>query len=451
MSATSLKKQAVNGTIWTIVGYGSGQVIRFGGNLILTRLLVPELFGLMALVQVFIQGLNLFSDVGIRPSIIRSDRGEDPVFLNTAWTIQVIRGFGLWICCLIFAYPVANYYNDSRLTWLIPIVGLNTIIAGFDSTSIPILNRRMEIKKLAIFELVIRVVSLGVLIVWAWFSPTIWALVGGNLISILLKAFWSHRLNTGKPNRFAWNKDVIAEITSFGKWIFVSTAMTFLASQADRLLLGKYLDLKVLGIYVVALTFADVPRQVSLKIGSQVIFPAISQLIDLPRKTLNAKIINKRWKLLMLLAAIVISLLCFGDLVILWLYDERYQEAAWMLPILALGLWPLLLCTTIDRSLMAIGKPSYLAFGNLLKFAYMVTGVLLGYAKMGVLGAIIVIAFNDLPYYVAVHYGMWRERLNFIWQDLQATIVLMGVTVLITVVRFAIGFGTPIDGILLSN
>ena len=92
--SSSLKKQAVRGTIWTVFGYGSSQVLRFGGNLILTRLLVPDLFGLMALVQIFIRGLSLFSDIGIRPSIIRSDRGDDPIFLNTAWTIQVIRGFG---------------------------------------------------------------------------------------------------------------------------------------------------------------------------------------------------------------------------------------------------------------------------------------------------------------------------------------------------------------------
>ncbi|MFM6205833.1 oligosaccharide flippase family protein, partial [Planktothrix sp.] len=89
---TSLSKKAIQGTIWTLFGYGGSQVLRFGGNLILTRLLVPELFGLMALVNTFITGLNLFSDVGIRPSIIRSQRGDDPEFLNTAWTIQVFRG-----------------------------------------------------------------------------------------------------------------------------------------------------------------------------------------------------------------------------------------------------------------------------------------------------------------------------------------------------------------------
>ncbi|MFM6402608.1 oligosaccharide flippase family protein, partial [Planktothrix sp.] len=106
---TSLSKKAIQGTIWTLFGYGGSQVLRFGGNLILTRLLVPELFGLMALVNTFITGLNLFSDVGIRPSIIRSQRGDDPEFLNTAWTIQVFRGLGLWIICLLITVPLAKF------------------------------------------------------------------------------------------------------------------------------------------------------------------------------------------------------------------------------------------------------------------------------------------------------------------------------------------------------
>ena len=446
--SSSLKKQAVRGTIWTVFGYGSSQVLRFGGNLILTRLLVPDLFGLMALVQVFITGLNLFSDIGINPSIIRSDRGDDPIFLNTAWTIQVIRGFGLWIGCLIIALPVANFYNDSRLLWLIPIVGLTTIVSGFNSTSLASLNRHMEVGKLAIFELIVQIVSLIVLVVWAALSPTIWALVGGNLVSIALTAYWSHRLNWLKPNRFAWNKEVIQEITSFGKWIFLSTAMSFLASQADRIILGKFFSLEMLGIYVVAFTFADIPRQVSQKVSSKVIFPVVSQLINLPRKTLKARILKKRWKLLLLMIFIVTALVSLGDLVIVSLYDSRYEQAAWMLPIIALGLWPLLLTLTFAPVLIAIGKPVYSAIGNCLKFIYMIVLLPLAFSKMGILGAIIAIAFNDIPFYLAVNYGLWKEKLTGISQDIQATILLIVLITLVLIVRFKMGFGFPIDGIL---
>jgi hypothetical protein len=79
---SSLKKKAIRGTAWTLFGYGGSQALRLVSNLILTRLLVPEVFGLMALVQTFQIGLTLFSDIGIAPSIIQNKRGEDPTFFQ---------------------------------------------------------------------------------------------------------------------------------------------------------------------------------------------------------------------------------------------------------------------------------------------------------------------------------------------------------------------------------
>ena len=448
MSSVSLKKLAIRGAAWTILGYGTSQILRLGGNLVLTRLLVPELFGLMALVQVFITGLALFSDIGIRPSIIQNKRGDDPDFLNTAWTIQVIRGFGLWFGCLLIAWPVAKFYGEPRLLWLIPIVGLNTIISGFNSTSLASLSRHMEVGKLIRFELGIQIISLSVLIAWAWLSPTIWALVGGNLVSIFIKVLWSHRLNPGTFNRFALDKDAIQDLFSFGRWIFLATITTFLASQADRLILGKQLSLEILGIYTIAFTIANIPLSVGKRLSNKVLFPAISQTINLPRSKLRAKILKTRFQFLMGLGLFLTALFSFGDLLILNLYDENYAQAAWMLPILIIGIWPRVLTQTISPSLLALGKPFYAACGNFLKFCYMIILLPLGISYMGILGAVIVVAFNDLPFYGAISYGLWREKLSCIWQDILATSLLIGLIALVLTMRYLVGFGFPLAGIL---
>src|SRR5882757_2906675 len=83
----SLKQRAIRGSMWTMVGYVGSQVLRFGSTLVLTRMLFPEIYGKMAIAGVFFQGLQMFSDVGIGPSIIQNERGEHPPFYNTAWTI----------------------------------------------------------------------------------------------------------------------------------------------------------------------------------------------------------------------------------------------------------------------------------------------------------------------------------------------------------------------------
>jgi O-antigen/teichoic acid export membrane protein len=448
MSSATLKQQAIVNTAWTIFGYGTSQILRLGSNLILTRLLIPELFGLMALVNVFIIGLNLFSDIGIIPSIVQNKRGDEPVFLNTAWTIQVIRGFGLWLGCLLISFPVAQFYQEPRLSWLIPIVGLNSIVAGFNSTSIASLNRHMEIGKIIRFELGTQIISLVVLITWAWLNPSIWALVGGSLVTAAIELIWSHRLNTKLSNRFVWDKQVIKELSSFGRWIFLSTAMTFLANQIDRLILGKLFDLEMLSFYIIAFTLADVPRQVVAKVSSQVMYPLIAKYVTLPRKILRDKIIEQRWLILIGQAIGLTIMASFGDFLITTLYDERYYQATWILPILAVGLWPLMLSLTSDKALFAIGNPNYVALGNMFKFIYMVIGLPLAFSVYGVLGAVIVIALNDLPFYLVVSYGLWRENLATVKQDLLATGMLLGLLTLVLGVRYSLGWGLPIDRIL---
>ncbi|MDJ0615303.1 MAG: oligosaccharide flippase family protein [Calothrix sp. MO_192.B10] len=454
MSSSTLKRQAISATIWSLIDAFGGYAIRFGSNLLLTRLLVPEYFGMMALIHPFISGLQMFSDIGIGPSIIQNKRGNDPDFLNTAWTIQVIRGLGLWLATLLIAWPIASFYQQPSFLWLVPIVGLNPLIASFNSTSISILRRDLEALKLTRYELLGYAYMNIITIFWACLNPTIWAIVGGSLVSKFINLIRSHRLiptisNHSISNHFAWDKNAAKEIFSFGRWIFISTMMTFLATQLDRLMLGKLFPLEILGVYAVAIALAEMPRQLIQNISGKVIFPIIAKFQDLPRKQLREKIIKKRWILLIGMAFVVSMVVCFGDLLILALYDNRYKDAAWMLPILSLGMWPALLVTTNTTALIAIGKPIYIAIGNFVKFIYMFIGIQLGFSLMGIVGVIIVIAFNDLPIYLVVNYGLWKEGLTGIWQDTMTTSFLLLLIFCIIVCRHLLGFELPISSILL--
>jgi O-antigen/teichoic acid export membrane protein len=444
---SSIKKLAIRGAIWTIASYGTSQILRFGSNLILTRLLFPKLFGLMALVYVFITGLHLFSDIGIATSVVQNKRGDEPAFLNTAWTLQVIRGLGLWCCCLLLAWPVSKFYEEPQLLWLLPVVGLNTFISGFNSTALFTLNRHMAVRQLAFYELGGQVVSLTVMIVWAYLNRTVWAIVAGGFVSALFQLVWSHRLNTTSPNRFAWEPEATKEIISFGKWIFVSTAMTFLAWQTDRLILGKLLSIEMLGIYGIALTLSDIPRQVVLAVSSKVIFPAFSKLVDLPRETFRAKIQKNRQPILIAMALVLALSVSFGDLLVSVLYDQRYANAAWMMPIISLGIWPTILTQTIDPSLFAIGKPRYVAYGCFFSFLFLAIGIPLGFSMMSTVGAIIAVPLSNLPFYGVIAYGLWRERLACIGQDIKATVLFLLLLSVAIGCRYAAGFGIPINGL----
>ncbi|NJM70257.1 MAG: oligosaccharide flippase family protein [Scytonema sp. RU_4_4] len=445
---TSLKKLAIRGAIWTILGFGGIQILRFGNNLILTRLLKPEYFGLMALVTTLRVGLELFSDVGIAQNIVNSKRGDEPAFLNTAWTIKVIRGVVIWIVCLFLSFPAANFYGDQRLLWLIPIGLVYSIFDGFSSTSVHTLHRRMELGKISLYELILQACFLSTLCVLVWLYPEVWTLAIGMVVGAIYKLISSYWLIPKYSNRFAWEPEAVKEILSFGKWMFIASALMFAAEQADRLVLGKLLSFQMLGVYTVAYTLASIPREVIKQLSHKVIFPAISQQADLPRSSLRAKILRQRRLMLIGFAIVLGILVSVGDLVITVLYDQRYAAATWMMPILCSGIWFSLLFYTISPALLAISKPLYSAQSNFARFGIIALGVPLAYYSFGELGAIIVIAFSDLPLYMVNLYGLWQEKLLCLAQDIQTTAFFIGVLALFLIIRSSLGFGLPIQGIL---
>ncbi|MEG4006601.1 oligosaccharide flippase family protein [Microcoleus sp. Pol11C1] len=444
---SSEKKLAIKGAVWTIASYGSSQIIRFGSNLILTRLLLPELFGLMGLAYVFIVGINLFTDIGLGPSIIQNKRGDEPQFLNTAWTMQVIRSLFVWLCLILITWPVTQFYEEPRLMWLIPALSINTLIGGFKSTSVSTLERKMSVKEVVLFELGTQIISTTVMIVWAFFDRSIWAIVVGGWTGAVVELVWSHFLIPGKSNRFAWDKEAVKEIFSYGKWIFLSTILFFLCSQADRLILGKIFTLTMLGIYGIAFTLGDMPRQVIIAISGRVIFPSISMLATLPRQELRAKILNNRKLILIPLAVGLAIFVSFGDQLILILYRKEYTAASWMMPILALGIWHTTLHNMMGSCLLAVGKSQYAAMGNLLTFVNLCITIPLGYHLKGNLGAVIAVALGDLPTYAVTNYGLWKEGLTCFWQDIQLTGLFIGVLATLIWCRVAFDFGLPIDKI----
>ena len=261
----SLEKRALRASIWSILEYGSNMGLRVVSSLVLTRLLLPAYFGEMTLVMTMIVGVNLLSDIGLAPSVIQSPRGDDPLFLNTAWTIQVGRGLVLWLIAIAISWPVAAFYHDPKLRMLLPVLALGTLISSFNSTGLLTLSRHMGVRRLFAIDGSTAVLNvLLVSIAWAYFKPSVWAIVGGQLVSTSFRLCLSHisSVTPGIRNSFAWDRESVSNIIHFGKWIMVGTAFFFFASQADRLVLGRLISLTLLGIYGLAY-FSPISREPS--------------------------------------------------------------------------------------------------------------------------------------------------------------------------------------------
>jgi O-antigen/teichoic acid export membrane protein len=350
-----MKRAFLSGSAWAFGGYGVQQAIRLAGNLLLTRLLVPEYFGLMALVNLFIQGLEMFADIGIGPSIVQHRRGSDPVFLNTAWSLQVVRGFALWGGCLVLTPIAAGFYHQKELLFLMPVAGFSAVISGFSSTALFTELRRLSLARLTMLEIGAQAVGIAAMSAWAWFCPTIWALVAGSLISAGVRMAASHWLLPGTSNRWHWDRTVASELIRFGRWIFFSTALSFLASQGDRLVLGRFLPMDMLGIYGIALFLAQAALSALQSVSNKVLFPLYSRLTEADPAELRRRLWKYRLLLLGAICPVLVVLTVFGDVVIRIMYDHRYQQAGWMLQVLSAGTIGGVILTTLSPVLLAVG------------------------------------------------------------------------------------------------
>ncbi|MCB2425874.1 oligosaccharide flippase family protein [Methylophaga pinxianii] len=431
----SLKKLAVNGSIWTLGGYAAAQALRLASNVILAKLLFPEAFGLMVLVTIFMQGISMFSDIGIGPSIIQNKRGDDASFLNTAWTIQVIRGFAIWIIACISAYPYAAIYNEPLLSSMLPIAGLTAVIAGFNSTSLATSNRKLNLGKLTIIEFIAQAISIIVMIGWVLIHPTVWGLVAGGIVSALVKMSLSHTWLADKKNKLFWDKDAAGRLFRFGRWILASTALTFFAKQIDRMLLGFYLGTATLGIYSIAVMFKDTANASIQMLGSKVLFPSYSELVRSGDDNRVYKALKKT-RLIMIVGSWVVSILLIflGPVIIGYLYDERYSDAIWMIQILPLGPLVGVLSLTYQNMYLAKGRSDFITLILVLQLILQTFVIIAGYYYFQLLGVIIGLAMIGWLIYPINAYLIHKLKL---WQPgIDITVIMAAIIFTLTYLKF---------------
>ena len=118
----------------------------------------------MALVTVVLVASANFSDVGITPAILKDKRGHDPVFLNTAWTIQIGRGALLCLAIIALAEPLATFYDAPQLADLLLLCSLVPLIQGFFSTRIATARREIQLGRVIILQLGAQLLGILVMI-----------------------------------------------------------------------------------------------------------------------------------------------------------------------------------------------------------------------------------------------------------------------------------------------
>lgn len=409
---SGLAARVLRGSAATVLGFGGGQFLRLLSNLILTRLLVPEAFGLMTLVTLFIVGLKLFSDVGIGQSILRSPRGDEQLFLDTAWSLDLIRGGILWVLAWLLAAPVARFYDIPELAQLIPVTATVLLIGGLEPTKVDSAARHMHLGRVTGFELLSQLCGIVVMVVLAYATRSVWALVVGQIVASVVRLALMMRGLPGEGNRFRIDRSALNELLSFGVWIFLSTVAGYVVAQGDKLVLSKFLTLDMLGIYNIGYFLAAVPVMLGATLVARMMIPLYRERPP----TASAENFAKLRQFRFLLSAGLIAMGLFLSLIGVWLvellYDPRYRLAGPVLVLLPLAFLPQLIVQTYDQIALTVGDSRIYCAVSVARGLLMLVCVAAGAAWLGLKGAILGQALTYLLSYpmvawLARRYGAW--------------------------------------------
>ncbi len=439
---------------WVAVPFGLQQVIRLAGSVVLARLLAPEMFGVMVLINTLRTGAELLSDIGIGQSVVRSRHARETAFLDAAFTVQLARGVLLCTLGLLAAWPMARAYGNPQLGPIIVLVSVAFLTTGLQSVDVFLTQRDMRVVLRSVLDFTIglgqTLITIGLAMLWGNQWALVWGLVlGSAFASVMTYAFTGMR----RP-RLSWHREYVAEIFNFGKWIFLSTAIFFAAISVDKIYFSAVLPLAVVGVYGVARTFSDMLGALAQRLGSLLVFPKVVALRQ--SGAVASGFQHKRRLALAAIAAAMAMSLAASDQLVLLLYDTRYHMAAFMLPVLLAGVWFAVLAAFHEATLFGLDRPQASATGNGVKFAIMVVGLPLLVPLYGVFAGLLVLCAAEVGRWLALSIALRRDKLGSVAEDLVLTVLLAVAAVALKTALGAIGvapgiaqwwaLGAPIHG-----
>lgn len=424
-SQTGLSGAVIRGARWTTIGFGLQYAIRLGSTVVLTRLLTPDDFGLMSLSMVFLTALMMMSDVGLAPSVIRSERGEDPAFLRTVWTLNALRGLLIALMVCLIAYPVARIYEQEIMFPLLCVLALSSAISGWHSVSEFVCRRKIDLARLTAIDLGSQVIAVTVTIVSAWMLGSVWALAIGTITASLVRVSLTHAILPSFSHRLWIERGAVREVIQYGRWILAGTLLTFIAGRGGLAIMGVLVSIQTVGLINIASTIAWALGDLTVRLMSNTTMPALATIARNRPADLRAALRKLKMRLLLVVIPCALALSVLARPIVDLLYDDRYALAGEFLSLLALDTAISIASMPYSSALLAIGNSRAHAQIMFLSAVFRVLGLIAGFHVLGPFGMILGLGLGNLVAYAAATVFARRAGIADLPTDALSVLVIL--------------------------
>lgn len=216
------------------------------------------------------------TQTGFESALIQKQHNTED-YLNTAWTIELIRYFAITLILIILAPLLSQFFKEPRITLILQILSISFILQGLRNIHVIYFRKDLEFDKQFFLEVIPQIANFIVVISLAFYLRNIWALVFAALITALLSSVISYIMHPGRP-RLEFNKGRINELLKFGKWIFGQSIVVMFMDQAVTMFIGRFHGMSILGFFNRANVFSSQIFQQIVGVTWKIGYPAYSKL-----------------------------------------------------------------------------------------------------------------------------------------------------------------------------
>ena len=429
-------------SLWTIGTYAASAILRFAGNIVLSRILGPEILGVVVIAQAIRVGCDLLTDLGLEQNVVHSRHGDDERFLNTVWTMQLLRGALVSLICLALAPILAHFYHVDTL--ILIAVSAAPLFNAMTSTALFTIAKRLDVRVRNLYEISSEAVGLAINIALAVTLRNVWAPILGILLSIAARSAMTWFLPHPR-HRFLLDRTHAPSIFHFSKWIMLASLSLYAAVYVDRLYLGRIVTLAVLGIYGQARSIGELPNTVAGRLAFQIVFPFVAKHQDEidPGTPARAELTRTRRHFLTLVLIGTATAMAWSDKAVLLLYGPRYAQAGWMLCLLLVGIWIAVISSLNEAIVFGRGQPRNVGLANAIRFFAMGATLPIGYALCGLPGVFFALPVSEVARYLILLKAQARFRLTYLAQDAALTLALAALFAAWIALRLTLGLNVP--------
>lgn len=367
----------------TTFSFAATGLIKLVSSAVLTRLLFPEAYGIVTLITSIAFMIELLSDVGVAGLTVRHERGDEPNFYQTMWTVRLIRSWINFVLIYACAPLIARLYDSPALTEALRIFSFSFLIQGLESVSFLLARRHKKARIVNYTELATTAVSTVFVIVVAHFQRDHLAMIYGMLLQRLLMSAASYAFYRDIDVKWKLDRTAARALFDFAKYVTPSSVLTIVLTQYDKVIFLRLFDLQLLGLYGLALNVIGPINGLINKNSRMVLYPRVAENFRRNRDVVADRYYRDNTRLFyvnMTMPAVVAGA---SQLIVDVLFDPRYAGAGLILQVMAIRAGLHALAIPAESLLVASGRTSVMLQNNLLRVFTIIPGSLIGYWLFG--------------------------------------------------------------------